>query len=554
MVPYKDLSKDAGVSDAFKQIGLGWAELIIAIAGVAGITSVLLVMLLSAPRVFLAMARDGLVPKNVFASVHPTWKTPWISTILIGACVAVMTAFLPIDALLHLTNIGTLFAFVIVCAAVMVMRVVNPTPSGHFAVRSVPVVPIAGILSCLLLMLSLPAANWLRLIGWLAIGLVIYFGYGMWHSTQGKTLRGVPAPHLQAEIAHKALSGIKQWPTNAKREQWGSRIGVILAVAGSAVGLGNFLRFPGLAAQNGGGAFMIPYFVAFLLLGHSAGLGRVDDGALRRACAGSTRRRAFSAPSGRSRTGQISRRDRPGRAADDLHVLRRHRSVVPGLRLVLPDRRTDQRATNQDAYAAFFDDFIGIRQTERALSSRSGQLLRFSLHHVSSTNFVVIYRGLSKGIEDFCKWAMPIMALCALFVLVRVLTLGTPDADKPDQNLMNGLGFMWNPSWARPGRPENVAGRGGADFLHAGRRLRHHHQLFELPATRRRRRAEQPDGQLGERILRGLPGRNDHDSRRVHVPRAPSKDSPVRSTWVSRFCPTSLRRCPPARCSAFCGS
>src|ERR1700686_3978494 len=91
MVPYKELSKDAGVSDAFKQVGLGWAEFIIALAGVAGITSVLLVMMLSAPRVFLAMARDGLVPKSIFANVHPTFRTPWISTILIGAFVASMT-------------------------------------------------------------------------------------------------------------------------------------------------------------------------------------------------------------------------------------------------------------------------------------------------------------------------------------------------------------------------------------------------------------------------------------------------------------------------------
>jgi APA family basic amino acid/polyamine antiporter len=190
MVPYKELSKDAGVSDAFARCGLGWAEFIIAIAGVAGITSVLLVMLLSAPRVFLAMARDGLVPKKVFASVHPTYKTPWISTILIGICVAGMTAFLPIDALLHLTNIGTLFAFVIVCAAVIVMRAVNPSAPRPFRCPLVPIVPAAGILCCLLLMLSLPAANWLRLFIWLAIGLCIYFLYGMHHSTQGKNLRG----------------------------------------------------------------------------------------------------------------------------------------------------------------------------------------------------------------------------------------------------------------------------------------------------------------------------------------------------------------------------
>src|SRR5205085_2231430 len=172
MVPYKDLSKDAGVSDAFKRVGLGWAEFIIAIAGVAGITSVLLVMLLSAPRVFLAMARDGLVPKSVFASVHPTWKTPWISTILIGTFVAALTGFLPIDALLHLTNIGTLFAFVIVCAAVLIMRRTNPDAERPFRAPLYPFVPILGILACLMLMFSLPVENWYRLIVWLVLGLV----------------------------------------------------------------------------------------------------------------------------------------------------------------------------------------------------------------------------------------------------------------------------------------------------------------------------------------------------------------------------------------------
>src|SRR5262249_21698821 len=96
MVPYLELNKGAGVSDAFPRVGLHWAEFIIAVAGVAGITSVLLVMMLSAPRVFLAMARDGLVPRSIFASVHPTFRTPWISTILIGVFVAAMTAFLPI--------------------------------------------------------------------------------------------------------------------------------------------------------------------------------------------------------------------------------------------------------------------------------------------------------------------------------------------------------------------------------------------------------------------------------------------------------------------------
>ena len=195
MVHYPDLSKDAGVSDAFKQAKLGWAEFIISVAGVAGITSVLLVMMLSAPRVFLAMARDGLVPRSVFANVHPTFKTPWISTMLIGAFVASMTAFLPIDALLHLTNIGTLFAFVIVCAAVLIMRKTNPDAARPFRCPFVPVVPILGIGACLLLMLSLPAANWWRLLAWLALGLCIYFLYGRHHSLLGQELRREISTH-----------------------------------------------------------------------------------------------------------------------------------------------------------------------------------------------------------------------------------------------------------------------------------------------------------------------------------------------------------------------
>jgi amino acid transporter len=195
MVPYQELSKDAGVSEAFKSIGLGWAEFIIAVAGVAGITSVLLVMMLSAPRVFLAMARDGLVPKSIFASVHPTFKTPWISTILIGIFVMALTGFLPIDALLHLTNIGTLFAFVIVCTAVLIMRKTNPEADRPFRCPFVPVVPALGIAFCLVLMLSLPAANWWRLFAWLGLGLLIYGFYGHRHSILGKELRGEITTH-----------------------------------------------------------------------------------------------------------------------------------------------------------------------------------------------------------------------------------------------------------------------------------------------------------------------------------------------------------------------
>jgi APA family basic amino acid/polyamine antiporter len=189
MVPYAKLSVDAGVSDAFKQAGLPWAELIIAAAGVAGITSVLLVLMLSAPRVFLAMARDGMVPRHFFGDVHPRFKTPWRSTILIGSFVAILTGFLPLDALLHLTNIGTLLAFVIVCAAVLIMRKTHPHAHRPFRAPLYPVVPILGIITCLLLMFSLPAANWYRLLVWMAIGLVIYFSYGYRHSLMANRIR-----------------------------------------------------------------------------------------------------------------------------------------------------------------------------------------------------------------------------------------------------------------------------------------------------------------------------------------------------------------------------
>ena len=182
MVPYNQLDINAPVSRAFQQQGIGWAEGVIAVAGVAGITSVLLVMMLSGPRVFLAMARDGLVPRGFFGDVHPRFRTPWRSTILIGAFVITLAGFLPIDALLHLTNIGTLFAFVVVCAAVLIMRRKYPDVERPFRCPMVPAVPILGIFSCMLLMFSLPTANWWRLFVWLGIGLLIYFFYGRHHS------------------------------------------------------------------------------------------------------------------------------------------------------------------------------------------------------------------------------------------------------------------------------------------------------------------------------------------------------------------------------------
>ena len=182
MVPYNKINIDAPVSDAFRQVGLPWAQFLISLGALAGITSVLLVMMLSQPRVILAMARDGLVPPSFFAAIHERFRTPWKATILTGIFVSILASFLPLRVLAELVNIGTLFAFVVVCAAVLIMRRTNPNAPRPFKAPFVPLTPILGILTCTLLMFSLPAENWWRLIIWLAIGFFIYFGYGRHHS------------------------------------------------------------------------------------------------------------------------------------------------------------------------------------------------------------------------------------------------------------------------------------------------------------------------------------------------------------------------------------
>jgi basic amino acid/polyamine antiporter, APA family len=156
---------------------------LISIGAVAGITSVLLVMMLSQPRIFLAMARDGLLPRDFFGAVHERFRTPWKATIMTGCFVAVMGAFLPLRILAELVNIGTLLAFVMVCAAVLIMRRTNPNAHRPFRAPGGAITPVLGMACCLVLMFSLPPENWVRLAGWLLIGLAIYFSYSRKHST-----------------------------------------------------------------------------------------------------------------------------------------------------------------------------------------------------------------------------------------------------------------------------------------------------------------------------------------------------------------------------------
>lgn len=182
MVPYQQIDIDAPIAKAFSQVGVPWIHVLISIGALTGITSVLMVLMLSQPRIILAMARDGLLPTSFFASVHPRLHTPWKATILTGAVVGLMGALLPLRMLAELVNIGTLLAFAIVCAAVLVMRRRDPEARRPFRCPFVPLVPLLGIAFCLLLMFSLPVDNWLRLIVWLLIGFVVYFAYGRHHS------------------------------------------------------------------------------------------------------------------------------------------------------------------------------------------------------------------------------------------------------------------------------------------------------------------------------------------------------------------------------------
>jgi APA family basic amino acid/polyamine antiporter len=202
MVPCDQIDTEAPVAAAFQRIGLHWGQFIVSLGAVAGITSVILVLMLSQPRVLLAMARDGLLPPSFFAAVHPRFRTPWKSTILTGIAVGSLASLIPLGILAELVNIGTLFAFAIVCTAVLVMRYINPQAHRPFRCPFVPLIPLLGVLFCLVLMFSLPSANWLRLFIWMAVGIIIYFLYGRHHS--------VLARHRAAERLTRKDSDTRQ--------------------------------------------------------------------------------------------------------------------------------------------------------------------------------------------------------------------------------------------------------------------------------------------------------------------------------------------------------
>jgi APA family basic amino acid/polyamine antiporter len=185
MVPYYDIDTSAAIAAAFTDEGerskswvLNAAGGLIAAGALAGMTSVLLITFLSQARIFLAMARDGLMPQSIFGAVHDKFKTPHISTMLTGTLMSFVAAFTPIGVLEEMVNIGTLFAFVVVCAAVLILRIKRPEAPRPFRCPAVFVVAPLGILVNLTLMFFLPADTWYRLVIWLGIGLVIYFAFG----------------------------------------------------------------------------------------------------------------------------------------------------------------------------------------------------------------------------------------------------------------------------------------------------------------------------------------------------------------------------------------
>ncbi len=181
LVNYQSLNVADPVALGIDATGVSWGSLLVKIGAVFGLATVMLVMLLGQSRVFFSMSRDGLLPKWASA-IHPRFRTPWISTIAVGVVVAILPAFLPVDRLAELVNIGTLLAFTIVCAGVWVLRVRHPDLHRPFKTPLVPLVPILGILTAVYLMSNLPLITWTVMIGWLLVGLVIYFSYSIRHS------------------------------------------------------------------------------------------------------------------------------------------------------------------------------------------------------------------------------------------------------------------------------------------------------------------------------------------------------------------------------------
>jgi basic amino acid/polyamine antiporter, APA family len=203
IVPYTDLNDAAPIAKAVNQIGLPWFATLVKIGAIAGLSSVMLVLLYGQTRIFYTMARDGLIP-SVFSKVHPKFKTPWINTLIVGVIAGSFAGFMGLDQLANLTNVGTLLAFAIVCITVIYLRVVRPDMPRTFKTPLFPFTPIIGAVMCLFLLMSLMAHRETRnfFVVYLLGGIVVYFLYGMWNSKLGKGMV-VSGHEVMAESPHR---------------------------------------------------------------------------------------------------------------------------------------------------------------------------------------------------------------------------------------------------------------------------------------------------------------------------------------------------------------
>ena len=229
--------------------------------------------------------------------------------------------------------------------------------------------------------------------------------------------------------------------SNNKQELWTSNIGAVLAVAGSAIGFGNFLRFPGLAAQYGGGAFMIAYFTAFLLLGIPLSWVEWAIGRKGGSMGAHSSASAFLVITRQRRWKYLGLAGVLTPLAITMYYL-----ALEGWTLGYAWHTMvgDLNFSTSAEYGNFFANFVGINGNGSVFTGESSMLIFFAIAVIC--NFWLIYRGVNKGIEWFCKWSMPVLVLTAIIILVRVLTMGTPDATHPERNVNEGLGYMWNPN------------------------------------------------------------------------------------------------------------